>query len=102
MRRLSHQLRGSGRTYGFREVTRLCKAMENIMQKLENNKLPADDRIQESLQSKIERLSAIFYVKEEGSTWCLETVIEMCWSAKTTPRWSVFFSFCFASRASAT
>ena len=45
MRKLSHQLRGSGRTYGFREVTRLCKAMENIILKLEKNNLKADDRV---------------------------------------------------------
>ena len=36
LRRLSHQLRGIlGRTYGFREVTRISKALENIMLKLE-------------------------------------------------------------------
>lgn len=60
MRRLSHQLRGSGRTYGFREVTRICKAIENITHKLEKGKLPANDRIQGSLRKKVELLAATF------------------------------------------
>ena len=60
LRRLSHQMRGSGRTYGFRQVTRICKAIENIVQKLEKNKLPADDRARESLGRKIDRLVAVF------------------------------------------
>ncbi len=60
LRRLSHQLRGSGRTYGFRSVTRAGKAIEGIIQKVEKNKLPADDRVRESLRLKIEHLAAAF------------------------------------------
>jgi len=60
MRKLSHQLRGSGRTYGFRDVTRLCKAIENIVQKLENGKLAADDRVRGSLARKVDRLVDVF------------------------------------------
>jgi len=60
LRKLSHQMRGSGRTYGFGHATRMCKAMENIVQKLEHNRLPADDRILKSLRAKIERLISIF------------------------------------------
>ena len=60
LRKLSHQMRGSGRTYGFREATRLCKAMENIVLKLETNRLPCDDRTKESLRAKIERVTAVF------------------------------------------
>jgi chemotaxis protein histidine kinase CheA len=60
LRKFSHQLRGSGRTYGFREVTCLCKAMENIVQKMEKNNLPADDRVREALRRKIERLVVVF------------------------------------------
>jgi chemotaxis protein histidine kinase CheA len=60
LRKLSHQLRGSGRTYGFRDVTRLCKAMENIVQKLEKGKLSADDRVRGSLDRKVSRLAAVF------------------------------------------
>jgi chemotaxis protein histidine kinase CheA len=62
LRRLSHQLRGSGRTYGFREVTRVCKAMENIVQKIEENRLEPDARAQDSLRRKIDRLVAIFAI----------------------------------------
>jgi chemotaxis protein histidine kinase CheA len=60
LRKLSHQLRGSGRTYGFRDVTRLCKAIENIVQKLEKGKLSADDRVRGSLNRKVDRMSAVF------------------------------------------
>jgi chemotaxis protein histidine kinase CheA len=60
LRKLSHQMRGSGRTYGFRQATRICKAMENIILKLEHNRLQADDRVQKSLQVKIDRLAAVF------------------------------------------
>jgi chemotaxis protein histidine kinase CheA len=60
LRRLSHQLRGSGRTYGFRQVTRLCKAIENMVQKLEKNKLAPDERLRESIRKKVERLMAVF------------------------------------------
>jgi chemotaxis protein histidine kinase CheA len=60
LRRLSHQMRGSGRTYGFRSVTRICKAMEQIVQKLEKQILTADDRVRQSIAVKIQRLGAIF------------------------------------------
>jgi chemotaxis protein histidine kinase CheA len=60
MRRISHQLRGSGRTYGFRDITRICKAIENIIWKLEKNQLPADERVRESIRKKIERLGTVF------------------------------------------
>src|SRR5262249_21496271 len=60
LRRVSHQMRGSGRTYGFHNVTKICKAMENIMLKLEKKRLRADDRVRASLERKIERLASIF------------------------------------------
>ena len=60
LRRLSHQLRGSGRTYGFSNVTRFSKALESIMQKLEKAKLPADDRARKAIEDIIERLAAAF------------------------------------------
>ncbi len=60
LRRLSHQLRGSGRTYGFRSVTRVAKAMESIMLKVEKNKWPANDRTREALRTKIDHLAAAF------------------------------------------
>jgi hypothetical protein len=41
-------------------VTRLCKAMENIILKLEKNNLKADDRVRQALSRKIERLAAVF------------------------------------------
>jgi len=34
--------------------------MENIVQKLERNRLSADDRIQKSLRIKVEKLTAVF------------------------------------------
>ena len=60
LRRMSHQLRGSGRTYGFHSVTRICKAIENITLKLEKKTLTADDRVRQALQKMVERLSAVF------------------------------------------
>lgn len=60
LRRLSHQLRGSGRTYGFHTVTRLAKAMESIVQKLEKNKLPADERSREAIRQLVDRLAITF------------------------------------------
>lgn len=60
LRKLSHQLRGSGRTYGFTDVTRISKAVEQIMQKIEKNTLKVDSRVQQSVTAKIERLAAIF------------------------------------------
>src|SRR5690348_8004231 len=59
LRRLSHQLRGSGRTYGFRNVTRISKAMEQIVVKLDRKQLAADDRVKKSLIGKIDRLASI-------------------------------------------
>ncbi len=60
LRRMSHQLRGSGRTYGFRRVTRFCKAIENIMIKLDKKQLPADERVHESIRKKLELLKSAF------------------------------------------
>ena len=60
LRRLSHQLRGSGRTYGFRQVTRLCKAIENMIQKVEKNRLAPDERLRESIRKKGEQLKSAF------------------------------------------
>src|SRR5256885_265633 len=54
LRRLSHQLRGSGRTYGFRNVTRISKAMEQIVQKLEKQILEADERVKKAMAGKID------------------------------------------------
>jgi chemotaxis protein histidine kinase CheA len=60
LRRLSHQLRGSGRTYGFRSATRICKAIENITLKMDKNSIPVDERVRESIQKKLECLAAVF------------------------------------------
>jgi chemotaxis protein histidine kinase CheA len=60
LRKLSHQLRGSGRTYGFRSVSRISKAVEQIMIKMESRGLAADDRAQKSVFNKIDRLAAVF------------------------------------------
>ena len=60
LRRLSHQMRGSGRTYGFRSVTRICKAMERIVLKLEQRRWPAEERLRRSLLEKTGRLEHIF------------------------------------------
>jgi chemotaxis protein histidine kinase CheA len=60
LRRLSHQLRGSGRTYGFNRVTRISKTIEHIMISLEKLRLPADDRVRQSLAGKVDQLMAIF------------------------------------------
>ena len=60
LRRLSHQLRGSGRTYGFREVTRIGKAIENTVQKMERDALRPDNRVRQALSVKIDRLQALF------------------------------------------
>jgi chemotaxis protein histidine kinase CheA len=60
IRKLAHQLRGSGRTYGFRNVTRIGKALEHLMIKLEAKRIPADERLQKIITSNIERLAGIF------------------------------------------
>jgi chemotaxis protein histidine kinase CheA len=60
LRRLSHQLRGSGRTYGFSNVTRICKAIENMIQKVEKSRLAPDERLRESVRKKVELLKAAF------------------------------------------
>ena len=60
IRRMSHQLRGSGRTYGFRHVTRFCKAIENITLKLDKSRLAADDRVRESIRKKLEHVASTF------------------------------------------
>jgi chemotaxis protein histidine kinase CheA len=60
LRRLAHQLRGSGRTYGFRDVSRICKAMETIVIKFDSQHLTDAERIRQSLCAKVERLATIF------------------------------------------
>jgi chemotaxis protein histidine kinase CheA len=60
LRRFSHQLRGSGRTYGFRSVSRISKAVEHIMIKIETRGLPADERTRNSIGAKVEKLATIF------------------------------------------
>jgi len=62
LRKLSHQMRGSGRTYGFRDATRISKAMERIVEGLEKHRFEADERIRCSLGRKIERLAKVFEV----------------------------------------
>jgi chemotaxis protein histidine kinase CheA len=60
LRRLSHQLRGSGRTYGFRSVTLICKALEKTVQKMEKCQVVADDRTRHWMSVQVDRLAAIF------------------------------------------
>jgi chemotaxis protein histidine kinase CheA len=60
LRRLSHQLRGSGRTYGFRDVTRICKCLENIIIRLEKGRFAGDARVQEAIRVRVERLATVF------------------------------------------
>ena len=60
IRKLSHQLRGSGRTYGFRDVSRVAKAMEHAIILLQSNRVDADDRLRKCLTGWIERLADIF------------------------------------------
>jgi chemotaxis protein histidine kinase CheA len=60
LRKLAHQLRGSGRTYGFRRVTRIGKAIEHVMIKLQGQRLKADDRLRKFLSDAIERLADDF------------------------------------------
>lgn len=60
LRKLSHQLRGSGKTYGFSFVTRASKAIENIMIKLDKKTLVADEKVRLSVKKKLDRLAAAF------------------------------------------
>jgi chemotaxis protein histidine kinase CheA len=60
LRKWAHQLRGSGRTYGFRGVTRVSKAIEGIMIKMQKKTIPADDRTRLSVEKKLERLQTYF------------------------------------------
>ena len=60
LRKLAHQLRGSGRTYGFRNVTRQGKALEHLMIKLQAKRFPADKRLQTLITVHIEKLATIF------------------------------------------
>ena len=60
LRKLSHQLRGSGRTYGFRQVTRFSKAIEGIMLRIEKGAVKADDRTKRAVVSMIERVASEF------------------------------------------
>jgi chemotaxis protein histidine kinase CheA len=60
LRKYAHQLRGSGRTYGFRNVTRIGKALEHLMIKLQNHRLPADERLKTVITRHVEQLGTIF------------------------------------------
>lgn len=60
LRKLAHQLRGSGRTYGFRSVTRIGKALEHLLIKLQEKRLLPDDRLQRSLESLVDRMGEAF------------------------------------------
>jgi chemotaxis protein histidine kinase CheA len=60
LRKFAHQLRGSGRTYGFRNVTRIGKALEHLMIKVQDRRLPADDRLRSVVTRYIEALGAVF------------------------------------------
>jgi chemotaxis protein histidine kinase CheA len=60
LRKLAHQLRGSGRTYGFREVTRLGKAMEQLMIKLQSKRIQGSDRLRALICTYIDRLAKVF------------------------------------------
>ena len=60
LRKLAHQLRGSGRTYGFRSVTRIGKALEHMMIKLQAKRVQPDERVQKCVTRLIERLAITF------------------------------------------
>src|SRR5258706_2149394 len=60
LRKLAHQLRGSGRTYGFRDVTRLGKALEHLMIKLQAKKIPSSDRLRALISKYVDRLATVF------------------------------------------
>ena len=60
LRKMSHQLRGSGRTYGFRDVSRIGKALEHLIQKLEAKRITADARLRQAVSGHIEQLAGIF------------------------------------------
>src|SRR5882724_6202283 len=60
LRKMSHQLRGSGRTYGFRDVSRIGKAIEHLMQKLDTKRIPPDARLRQAVSEHIEQLAGIF------------------------------------------
>ncbi len=60
LRKLSHQLRGSGRTYGYRSVSHCSKAIEGIITRMDKARLQADDRVREALRKQIERLATSF------------------------------------------
>jgi len=60
LRKMSHQLRGSGRTYGFRNVSRISKAVEHLIQKIESRRIAPDARLRQALSGHIEQLAVIF------------------------------------------
>jgi chemotaxis protein histidine kinase CheA len=60
LRKFSHQLRGSGRTYGFRDVSRIGKALEHLVIKVQSKHLAADERLQKTMSAHVERLATIF------------------------------------------
>ena len=60
LRKMSHQLRGSGRTYGFRNVSRISKAIEHLIQKLESKRIDPDARLRRVVSAHVEKLAGIF------------------------------------------
>ncbi len=60
LRKLAHQLRGSGRTYGFQEVSRIGKALEHMMIKLQEKRILGDERLQRRVEALVERLAIAF------------------------------------------
>ena len=60
LRKLAHQLRGSGRTYGFRDVTRLGKALEHIMIRIQSKRFRPDERCRALMTKYVDRLTKIF------------------------------------------
>ena len=60
LRKLAHQLRGSGRTYGFRNVSRVAKALERLVIKLQSKSLEPSDRLLQVMKKNVQRLSEIF------------------------------------------
>lgn len=60
LRKFSHQLRGSGSTYGFRNVTHIGKALEHLIIKLQAQRLAPDERLRKIVTAHVEKLAAIF------------------------------------------
>ena len=62
VRRISHQLRGSGKTYGFPQVTRLSKALERISISIQAHRIDLSERTVGVIQRYIGKLASIFEV----------------------------------------